>query len=727
MATKWKNRIILGTLLVLFTFGLGGVLTMINDGPTLIKGDYFETQDFEDELYYFTQLIEYEIQPLVLENIVGELTVSENEISNYRDTIGHFADYIHQIRSEYEFLFETEVISEQDTKLLMEEQEKKIEDITKIFNDDDYVREKILEEKRNTVENYLREVEREKTHRQTSELDFTYFLKDNVTGEIFTNLDSPEPTGIPKNENVLFLKKYPSTTFPPIQAHQVAIYDELGNEIQINQKPKMFTGEVAVLNSSNNFIVEKYYHFKDRQLFFIVYSIITILSVFLFLFFYIKTKEIRTSFLEKWRTFYHRFSIDVRFILLVLTFIFAIPLIVDSSYSYLYYDISYEITRIMKFMFVAPFLGLLYIQGMYLKESAKDTHVLKEEWNKSYLQRFFSQISQLFLNRRVGTQFSIIILLVFACGVGLGISSIELELFLFYLIFLFVIGITIGFAVIKQVGYFNQILNYAKKLHHGDCMDELPVKGRSVLAQHAAHLNAIKESLKASENEQVKSERLKTELITNVSHDLRTPLTSIITYTELLKNQEVDEEERQNYIQIIDRKSKRLKSLIDDLFEVSKMTSGNIELQKQAVDICQLLQQALAEYDETIKKSTLEWRVNKPEHPLVVTVDGQKLWRVFDNLIGNILKYSLENTRVYISVEDTKNSVIITFKNISKYELGGNTEEMLERFKRGDTSRHTEGSGLGLAIAKSIIDLHEGELEIEVDGDLFKVKLMLKN
>lgn len=240
----------------------------------------------------------------------------------------------------------------------------------------------------------------------------------------------------------------------------------------------------------------------------------------------------------------------------------------------------------------------------------------------------------------------------------------------------------------------------------------------------AGHLNVLKQGVKTSQTEQAKSERLKTELITNVSHDLRTPLTSIITYTELLKTPELTVEEKNSYIEIIDRKSKRLKVLIDDLFEASKMASGNVELNKDKVDLVQLLQQALAEYNDLIQESTLQFRVSIPETPVYAHVDGQKVWRVFDNLIGNIIKYALESTRVYITLKPDANRVILTFKNITKYELGESVDELFERFKRGDTSRQTEGSGLGLAIAKSIIDLHDGILDLEVDGDLFKVTII---
>ena len=225
--------------------------------------------------------------------------------------------------------------------------------------------------------------------------------------------------------------------------------------------------------------------------------------------------------------------------------------------------------------------------------------------------------------------------------------------------------------------------------------------------------------------EQAKSERLKTELITNVSHDLRTPLTSIITYTDLLKSPELTEEERHKYVDILDKKSQRLKTLIEDLFEVSKMASGNLELHKQRVDLTQLLQQALAEHADDILTNGLDFRVNLPDSEIVANVDGQRWWRVLDNLIVNAIKYSMPGTRVYITLKQADEQAKFELKNISQYELNENGDELFERFKRADTSRHTDGSGLGLAIAQSIVDMHEGEMKIEVDGDLFKVTVLV--
>ena len=210
-----------------------------------------------------------------------------------------------------------------------------------------------------------------------------------------------------------------------------------------------------------------------------------------------------------------------------------------------------------------------------------------------------------------------------------------------------------------------------------------------------------------------------------MSHDLRTPLTSIITYTDLLKNPDLSAEEREQYVSIVDQKSARLKTLIEDLFEVSKMATGNIEIQKERVDLALMLQQIAAEHEEDYVKHGLDLRVTIEEQPIFAQADGQKWWRVYDNLLVNARKYSMPNTRVYAILKVVGGQAVFTIKNIASYELNESADELVERFKRADESRHTEGSGLGLAIAQSIVDLHEGQLKIEVDGDLFKVTVTL--
>ena len=227
-------------------------------------------------------------------------------------------------------------------------------------------------------------------------------------------------------------------------------------------------------------------------------------------------------------------------------------------------------------------------------------------------------------------------------------------------------------------------------------------------------------------NQAVKSERMKSELITNVSHDLKTPLTSIINYVDLLDNDSLSKEERKKYIGYLKNRSSRLKMLIEDLLEASKAASGNIELEKEKLEINALLRQTLGEYDDRIQTSKLEFIINIPSEKIYINGDGRRLFRVFQNLITNTLKYSLDNSRVYIDMYSENDDVIIVFKNISKYILNISEDELLEKFKRGDSSRSTEGNGLGLAITKSLVELHNGRFEIKVDGDLFKASVILK-
>ena len=237
-------------------------------------------------------------------------------------------------------------------------------------------------------------------------------------------------------------------------------------------------------------------------------------------------------------------------------------------------------------------------------------------------------------------------------------------------------------------------------------------------------LKKIQKGFKKAVDEEVKNERMKTELVTNVSHDLRTPLTAIITYTDLLKN-EKDEEKRKEYIDVLERKSLRLKVLIEDLFEISKAASKSVVMHYMKVDIVDLIKQVGLENDSKIKAANLDFRWKLPEHKLVMWLDSQKTYRIFENLIVNITKYAMPHTRVYIEMTEQENDVHISMKNISAAELNFDTEEITDRFVRGDTSRNTEGSGLGLAIAKSFIELQHGTLKITTEADLFKADITL--
>ncbi|MBP3909457.1 MAG: sensor histidine kinase [Turicibacter sp.] len=242
--------------------------------------------------------------------------------------------------------------------------------------------------------------------------------------------------------------------------------------------------------------------------------------------------------------------------------------------------------------------------------------------------------------------------------------------------------------------------------------------------------NAFKEEVmhiqggfKKAVEAEVRSQRMKTDLIANVSHDLKTPLTSIITYTDLLKDEDLDKEKRAQYLETLDQKAQRLKVLIEDLFEMSKASSGNITMNLQEVELTSLMKQTLLELEDKIEEANLMIRSNFPEHKVLLMLDSERTFRVFDNLILNMTKYAMSGTRAYIDIVDLEQSVQIIFRNMSAEEINVNGDELTERFVRGDQARHTEGSGLGLAIAKSFVELQGGTLDIHIDGDLFKVIL----
>lgn len=238
----------------------------------------------------------------------------------------------------------------------------------------------------------------------------------------------------------------------------------------------------------------------------------------------------------------------------------------------------------------------------------------------------------------------------------------------------------------------------------------------------------IQDGYQKAVEKEVKSQRMKTELITNVSHDLKTPLTAIITYVNLLK-EEKDEEKQKEYIDVLERKSLRLKVLIEDLFEVSKASSKDVTLHLSDVDVVNLFKQVHLELKEKCDTANLEFRCVYPEEKLVSELDGQKTYRIFENLLVNVTKYAMPGTRVYVKIEKEKENVTVQIMNISAKELTVSGEDLTERFVRGDSSRNTEGSGLGLAIAKSFTELQKGSFRIDVEGDLFKVKVTfpLKN
>ena len=241
--------------------------------------------------------------------------------------------------------------------------------------------------------------------------------------------------------------------------------------------------------------------------------------------------------------------------------------------------------------------------------------------------------------------------------------------------------------------------------------------------RHGENLNRIGEGMSAAVEQRLKSERMKTELITNVSHDIKTPLTSIINYADLIGKEPCENETVVEYAAVLHRQSERLKRLIDDLVEASKASTGNLDVQLTPCEVGVLLTQAAGEYEQRLRERELELVTKQPDHPVKILSDGRRLWRVFDNLMGNVCKYAQSGTRVYLTLEESAGQAVISFKNTSHEQLNLSPEELLERFVRGDAARRSEGNGLGLSIAKSLTELQGGSMELVTDGDLFKVVL----
>lgn len=291
----------------------------------------------------------------------------------------------------------------------------------------------------------------------------------------------------------------------------------------------------------------------------------------------------------------------------------------------------------------------------------------------------------------------------------------------------FVMGIGLCVAmVLYGASAFGILLESTRRMREGDL--EVKVDDRILVGsfkEFSEELNGLADVAVVAAQKQLKSERMKTELITNVSHDIKTPLTSIINYVDLLQKPHTDEEEKV-YLEVLARQSQRMKKLIDDLMEMSKASTGNLPVEITRVDAAEAVNQALGEFDDKLNAAQLTVVYRQPEEPVLIMADGRLVWRALSNLLSNAVKYALPGTRLYVDIGETNGKIFISVKNISREPLNVSADELLERFVRGDASRNTDGSGLGLNIAKSLMELQHGELELLVDGDLFKVTLLFQ-
>ncbi|MCC0696084.1 sensor histidine kinase [Clostridioides sp. ES-S-0048-02] len=496
---------------------------------------------------------------------------------------------------------------------------------------------------------------------------------------------------------------------------------ELNNiDLKLNGMDKAFEAYVSFpkeLSIEDGIVYNNFETFKQAtekvQLFFVaslILAIICLLSIIL-------CKRIKYKALKKDNVFlliYNKIPMEFNAVIIVTSIILLFLYVIDTSYD-IYIILLISIASLLisnNIFFITVQLSHLENKICIFKSSIIVRVIL---WLIKTVREVINAIKKVSLARKVIG----IVIISLVLTIVISVQSVSLGL-------LFSICIFLGFAlyITKRLSYLSYVIEGTEKIKDGELDYKIKISGNDNFTSLAENINNIGEGLDKAIEEQVKSERMKSDLITNVSHDLKTPLTSIINYVDLIKKEDsIQPEYINDYINVLESKSKRLKLLIEDLFEASRVSSGNIELQISKIDLVQLLRQSIGELEEKLSTNNLSIRLNVPTEKVYIWADGRRMYRVFENLLSNIAKYSLESTRVYIDVYENGDNVKVVMKNISSYELNFDPSEIMERFKRADESRNTEGSGLGLAIARDLVNLQGGKFYIEIDGDLFKANL----
>lgn len=567
-----------------------------------------------------------------------------------------------------------------------------------------------------------------------------YIAINKDTNEVYSNTDYKTIEDFKKNikgkcdvyvssndYNTSYTKEIKNKTYEKANVNK-----ELGDVLNYN----LYDFDVCI-SINQNFENYGYYDkvseikidFDSEVFYFKIIIVSSIISLILFIVSISIYKKMKCEVLDRnsfYLKFYKIIPLEI-YIIVGILLLYSLIGIIKTGYSVYYY---YNVLDHLVYTFICIFglLAIAYILRKEIKSFDKPIEILKTSLIVRVLilgKKTLKDTNK--VTKSVPLAKRIIILAALSVGVGtigwfIGfLFGSTLLLFLFGPILSLTIVILYVYYLIKKLAYLSYIMEGTERIKGGDIHYKLDIIGDDNFSNLAENINNIGEGLDKAIYNQLKSERLKSELITNVSHDLKTPLTSIINYIELIKKEEdIKPEHIKDYVNVLDSKSKRLKVLIEDLFEASKASSGNLELNMEKIDITQLLRQAIGEMEEKLSKANLDLKLRVPEEKTYIMADGKKLYRVLENLLSNISKYSLDNTRVYIDIIEEDDKVKLTMKNISSYELNFDPEEIMERFKRADESRNTEGSGLGLAIARDLVNAQGGRFEIDIDGDLFK-------
>lgn len=725
MATKWKNRwtafcacIVLAYSLALCTLSTSDVIRKYD---YLNEKSYFESYFFTNELMTFFELIKSKhIQyKNYADKSLGEkiAALTEEDLQNIEFEITQLPEY--QEREAAILLLEHQLMEEEiatqpekKAQLLAEKAQKENELALAKENYAGQIKRGYVTSKENEYE----EIEKSLRLRSSS---FKYAIEDNHTHEVYTNYSSEDKRKTGEAHPMLRLD-FPQTSFDSPELQSINRFFQ-----EQNWKGYLLVPETADGYSQVHADYAYFNSLKDRIVQECAIAIVSLLIAIGGLVFLRATNQRDIALISTCRALADRIPFDFRIV--IFSFCGLSLLIVATELDRFFY-LPLETRQAVILTFVAGAIAYLLAEAQEFLRIAKDQEKWRQQWRSGFFYRLIRLVKDSFLYKSIFVSIVIIAALTGFWGTLLGILLLDgsEEVFLFTFVYSLLYMIFVVPFVLRRVSTFNKILKGAEEIASGNFHYLIESKGNGKLSELARHMNEMKNGYREMLDQQIKSERLKSELITNVSHDLKTPLTSIINYIDLLGKKELADEEAQQYITVLDRKAARLKTLIDDLFEASKMASGSVELHLEKVNVVALLNQAIAECSDQIEASSLAFRVSTDKPKIYAHLDGKKTWRVFENLISNALKYSLPNTRVYVTVTEREEHVILTIQNVSAYELDFDVDEIFERFKRGDQSRHTEGSGLGLAIAKSIVELQGGELSIQLDGDMFKVIIMFR-
>ncbi|HDK7156988.1 TPA: HAMP domain-containing histidine kinase [Clostridium botulinum] len=683
---------------------------LIKNRKCLVKDPYFSSKEFDEELQsYCNNLYNFHITYKNFNDKVAESRVTKEQITTlksfYEDNI---LSSQMTIKDEYNSFLSEAKQSGDKNKLakLTQQRDEKLKEVEKEnTKTETELKKEIALWSYNDYKNIKKAIESKK--------EIKYYIKNTLTKEAYTNLE-------PKTNIDRYIKNNSiySISFP-LKSPKAEKFSETNNLLNSFN----WEGYIIITKdfNSNGYILKNYNYYnsiRDRLVKEIIIGISSLIIGIFILALFKKRNCLNSPILNKIKKIYNNIPLDLKLFIFILYTAVMGSYLINLSFFYIPLGINHFVVITLVSIYIFYFIFNI----KYAIELKKDKNKFLIQYKGSFINKLLNDFRNSNLNKNI--KLKIILIMILS---ALLAAFILLFLLLGLHNMLIAIIITVLYIILlirylfKKANYLNEILKATEEITSGNLDYFIKGNDRGILGKVAHNINNMKEGYKKSLEEQVKSERLKTELITNVSHDLKTPLTSIINYIDLLKKEDLSKDEISGYISVLDRKSKRLKSLIEDLFEASKMSSGSVELNIEKIDITALLKQSIAEFEEKIKNSSLKLKFKYNDKKIYVNLDGKKTWRVFENLINNIIKYSQPNTRVYIDLIETDTKIIITMKNISHYEMDFTSHEIFERFKRGDKARNTEGSGLGLAIAKSIVELQGGNLNINIDGDLFKV------